>query len=192
MIPEIRDFRESDISSLVPFINDEWHFDLYGPEWERLVAEYVAEYVSRSDFSKVAVYDGIPVGIVTASVEVDPGASARMEMMMARYPGNGYITDQKLLDSTDEFLRSQNDMSGSGELVLLIVSSDMKGKGIGRMLLGEAASFLKNQGCRGMQISTDTDCNYGFYEHLGAELLGSREIVIQGKPIIRFLYSLEL
>ncbi|MCQ2079520.1 MAG: GNAT family N-acetyltransferase [archaeon] len=187
----IRDFRPDDVGALVETLNDEWHFDLYGEGWEEVVSEYVLEYVRRSDASRVAELDGTVVGIATVRAEVHEGDMAKVDELCEKYPDNPYYRDQRTLDHADAMLRSENDLTGLGEMVLLIVSGRVRGAHIGRRLMDEASSLLAARGCTGMHIATDTECNYGFYEHLGARRLGETECVVQGKPLVRYLYRLD-
>lgn len=180
----IRDYSPDDIPHLVPIINDEWHFDLYGEDWYDIVVMYIEEYVRRSDVCRVAVLDGKVVGIATAR----RGEHPVKEDLPPGMTDTEYARDQMVMDEMDARLRSENDLSGLGELVLIIVSADAKGKHVGSALMGDISAYLRSCGCRGMYLSTDTDCNYGFYEHLGYKKIGCGEIVVQRKPIVRMLY----
>ncbi|MCQ2084696.1 MAG: GNAT family N-acetyltransferase [archaeon] len=183
---EIRDYHIEDDSFLIPIIENEWKFHLYGENWPELVREYIKDYVSRSDYCRVAVLDGKVVGIATVCVEIHTDNYVIPE----EFADSEYFRDRETMDTLDARLRSEIDISGLGELVLIIVSKEHKGKHIGSALMDDVSGYLRDHGCRGMHISTDTDCNYGFYEHLGSEKVGCGECIVQGNMITRFLYRL--
>ena len=58
-----------------------------------------------------------------------------------------------------------------GELCLFAVKPKVKGSGYGVGLLSEFHEFLKKTKAKSYFLYTDTDCNVGFYEHQGYQLI---------------------
>ena len=56
-----------------------------------------------------------------------------------------------------------------GELSILIVDKDYRGKDIGRKLLQEVFTLANKDNMKNLQILTDESCNYKFYENCGCE-----------------------
>ena len=54
----------------------------------------------------------------------------------------------------------------------------------------EASRLAVEHGCNGLFFYTDTDCNVGFYDHLGAECVGYKDTVCNGMPLRVFGYAL--
>ena len=56
-----------------------------------------------------------------------------------------------------------------GEISILILNNDYRGKGIGKKMILEIFEKAKNSGMKNIQILTDESSNYKFYEHLGCK-----------------------
>ncbi len=68
-----------------------------------------------------------------------------------------------------------------GELSILIVDKDYRGKGYGKALLNKIFSLAKTDNMKNMQILTDESCNYSFYDVMGCKKI--REVSISvGEP----------
>lgn len=56
-----------------------------------------------------------------------------------------------------------------GEILILIVDKNYRGKNIGKRLLSEAFDLAKKDNIKNLQILTDESCNYKFYEICGCK-----------------------
>ena len=56
-----------------------------------------------------------------------------------------------------------------GEVSILIVDKNYRGKRIGEKLLLDVFELAKNDGMGNLKIETDESCNYKFYESLGCQ-----------------------
>lgn len=54
-----------------------------------------------------------------------------------------------------------------GEITILIVSSEFRGKGIGKYLLSKAFERAAQEGMKNLMILSDESCSYGFSESMG-------------------------
>lgn len=68
-----------------------------------------------------------------------------------------------------------------GEVSILIVDKDYRGKKIGEKLLIEVFELAKKDNMKNLQIMTDESCNYKFYENLGCKKV--YETIVENKEI---------
>ena len=68
-----------------------------------------------------------------------------------------------------------------GEVSILIVDEDYRGKKIGKKLLLEVFELAKKDNMKNLQIMTDESCNYKFYENLGCKKV--YETIVENKEI---------
>ena len=54
-----------------------------------------------------------------------------------------------------------------GEITMLIIDSNLRGKGIGKKLLSDVFELAKKDNIKNLSIYTDDSCSYYIYEHLG-------------------------
>ena len=67
-----------------------------------------------------------------------------------------------------------------GEVSILLVDKNYRGKGIGKKILLDVFELAKNDGMKNLKIETDESCNYKFYEILGCRkkyetIIGNKE-----------------
>lgn len=74
--------------------------------------------------------------------------------------------------------RYKREYNPDGEIRFLAVNPNIKGKGIGTVLLRE---LEKREQGKVIYLFTDTGCNYQFYEHRGFEKVGEKEILLNFK-----------
>lgn len=81
-------------------------------------------------------------------------------------------------DKANEEMYSQYRKSNTpdGEIIFLVANPELKGKGIGSILLREFESSLKG---KMIYLFTYDACTYQFYEHRGFERAGEKEIVLK-------------
>ena len=58
-----------------------------------------------------------------------------------------------------------------GEISILIINKDYRGKVIGKKLLFDVFALAKKDKIRNLQILSDESCNYKFYENCGCEII---------------------
>ena len=68
-----------------------------------------------------------------------------------------------------------------GEISILIVDEDYRGKNIGKKLLLDVFELAKKDNMKNLQILTDESCNYKFYEKLGCQKV--YETIVENKEI---------
>lgn len=74
------------------------------------------------------------------------------------------------------------------ELSLIIVGKGCRGSGLGKELLLEAMRITESNGKKGLFFYTDTDCNYGIYDYLGADRVSEEKIMCAGEELTVYCY----
>ncbi len=80
-------------------------------------------------------------------------------------------------DYTPEELKNYFD----GEISILIVDKDYRGKGIGRKLILECFELAQNDNMNNLQILTDESCDFKFYEMVGCKKV-YQKVIQYGEP----------
>ena len=68
-----------------------------------------------------------------------------------------------------------------GEISILILNSDYRGKGIGKKMLSQVFEYANNDNMKNIQILTDESCNFKFYEACGCEKIYEK-LINNGEP----------
>ncbi len=82
------------------------------------------------------------------------------------------IKDKQALKSYMENYESiPQELKGrfDGEISILLVNKEYRGKGYGKKLLEEIFDMARNDGIKSLQIITDEGCNYKFYDKLNCK-----------------------
>ena len=147
----LREFQNQDFKALENIIRETWHYDeLCSPKTaSKLARVYLSSCLTNYTFSRAALDNGVPVGIILAK-----------NRAIHRCPfGNVNGIDQQLLQDCGR--------TYPAEIALFAVDSSCRGKGIGKVLFQSALDYMKEQKLDAFYLFTDTSCNYGFYEHQG-------------------------
>ncbi len=68
-----------------------------------------------------------------------------------------------------------------GEVTILIVDKEYRGRGIGKELMLQIFELAKQDSMKNLQILTDESCNFKFYETLGCKKV-YETVVKYGEP----------
>lgn len=68
-----------------------------------------------------------------------------------------------------------------GEISILIINSNYRGKGIGKKMLFQVFEYAKTDNMKNVQILTDESCNFKFYEACGCEKVYEK-VINNGEP----------
>jgi len=192
---KLRELKASDYAPLAEMINAEWKFDLYSDKnGMKMALHYLLSCVDNSNVTEVLEVDGKTSGILVirdmdGSLIDKKEESDALLSEMSGDPGlDIYLKDFEILhDTYEEFAKVYKQPEWS-EMRLLILSEDVKGMGLGRLLFNEAESVSRSAGMTGLFFYTDTDCNVGFYDHIGAERICSKQISLMGEELNIFGY----
>ena len=85
----------------------------------------------------------------------------------------------KVYENNYDYLPKELENYFDGEVSILIVDKDYRGKNIGKKLLLEVFKLAKKDNMKNLQILTDESCNYKFYERCGCKKI--YETIIENK-----------
>jgi len=173
---KLREFRKGDEKEISRMIVETWRYD-EGLSDKRKAAHFgfmsLYGYMLYHSHVRVAEADGRPVGIIVCTLRrarVHPVTALRMLYHKAAvYADRETREIMKSLDVYSECYRKMESRPGvswrgfDAELDLFIVSSEVRGHGVGGMLWQSMLDFFEKEGVKSYRLRTDTDCNYGFY-----------------------------
>lgn len=84
------------------------------------------------------------------------------------------------------------DLSYDGEIFLIYVLQEAKGRGLGRMLMKAMKETMLRQGIRNAALwMLDVNPARQFYEHLGGKQLQSKEVELAGTTLVEVAYGFD-
>ncbi len=104
-------------------------------------------------------------------------------------PGKSAYLDE--LRATNE-MREEVRLDGQPRILLLAVSPEARGRGLGKRLLEKACDHFRRHGAKRYWLVTDADCDWPFYEHLGLSRLAERDGQVPGAPEQYYVYGGEV
>lgn len=87
----------------------------------------------------------------------------------------------KEYENNYRYIPKEFDNYFEGEISILIVDKNYRGKKIGKKLLLDVFELAKKDNMKNLQIVTDESCNYKFYESLGCKKV--YETIVENKEI---------
>ena len=171
---------ESDLPALAEVLRGLWHTDTPTEKYASLEALHdVLDCLSWSTFAIVAEVDGEAAGICCANTGANRGNGRfarwgelrdEVELRLQKTDSAAAARYRAYLDASyavNKALIADAGIAHEAEIVLLAIGSRARGLGIGRALITRASERLGEAGAPGAFLFTDTDCNWGFYDHLG-------------------------
>lgn len=205
-----RNLKKQDYNEVADLLSHSFGLHRYVSD-ERLFRIFKKQYLysclSEATFSRVAEQNGKVVGVIMGNAKSDyrilPHIGFALKFLL--YSFKMKIYGRKISDSVSgyhELHRIYRKFSQrhkgrfDGVLTLFAVSSECRGKGIGKKLLSDMETYWKERQTKSTYLYTDTTCNYGFYEHQGFIRLEEENLVLKsdGKPCEMgvFLYGYEV
>lgn len=131
---------------------DNWHTQILKPEYRENMFKLDMEKVRRQN-GKIYLYieDNVAIGIIIGIIE-----------------------------EKDEIDKLTNDCAKTGSILELVVKNDIRGNGIGKLLLGKIEQFFKDVDCKRINIEVFGPNKKGlsFYEKNGYV---TRDIIVSKK-----------
>ena len=196
---EFRDTVPEDYAEIARILDDQWLFSLYSKTNGPVASEYyLLQCMNDANVAETIFVDGKQVGAVAVgrmggkSLDVHEDLE-RLEAQLKRSDGyDAMMRDMKLFDDVFEGFVSKYMDDGLAELTLLIIDKGCRGMGIGRKAIEEALRIVSDHGKKGLFFYTDTDCNFGFYDRMGAKRLDHVKTECLSGPIDIFAYRLDV
>lgn len=172
-----RSIRPRDIHPLARIIQDTW---FSGETVNQNVPIYASRvllyyYLMRHGFSKVAVKDGVPVGIII-------GGEKNVSLLTKRFSLYAFFNLFKLCfskegrqsikeffkeNAIDKQLLKNAGESFDSELILFVVGEEARGLGVGSSLFKHFKSYQISIQAKSYFLFTDDACTIEFYERKG-------------------------
>ncbi len=208
---QYRELREEDYSEVKKLINDLEKFDQIIPDdyyVDKILSLYLNKTLAECSSCQVASYNGEIVGLIFLSAENDRNSynpitnriRAFLDLFKLLISSSEYrkllkAYKEGIFDVYDQLLNGKEDHY-QGEIKLFIVSPDHQGLHIGTGLLERAFEYFREQEASRIYLFTDTDCNYGYYDHKGFLQAGTKESVLKlpdgARDLTIFLYEYDL
>lgn len=177
MTIHLREYQGEDFTVLTEIVRKTWHYDDFSsPEIAKKLAQvFLTSCLTNYTFSRVAVKNNQPVGIILANNKKTHKTSWRLKLQQYKSIASLLLSKEgrrvsnifKDVSQIDKKLLSEVNQDYPAELALFAVDSTAQGKGVGKKLFQEALNYLNEEQLPSFYLFTDTSCNYGFYEHSG-------------------------
>lgn len=174
---KLREYQPSDFKALENIIRETWNYDRFSSPKvsQKLAKVFLSSCLTNYTFSRVAIIDDKPVGIILGKNCSLYKCSLKNRLKQIKAIISLYATKEgrnvsKIFSSVndiDKQLLKECHKTYPGELALFAIDSSCRGKGIGKLLFQEVLNYFQQQKLDEFYLFTDTSCNYGFYEHQG-------------------------
>lgn len=200
-----REFQKQDAPWIADIIKEAWNYDKFSsPKTaKKLSFLFLYSCLTNQSFTQVAVEDGIPIGVIMGKSSASHTCPPIYRLKQACALASLYLSKEgrkvmKTFESVNHIDKELTAKSGyhyPGEVSFFAVSSNARGKGIGKALFHRLLHYMKSEQIPRFFLFTDTSCNYGFYEHQGmtrrCEQSTTFEIEGQKATMSFFLYDYE-
>lgn len=166
----------SDIPAVVSMVISAWGTGDYSDRSTALYSAYVEGILASSSFSYVHCDGGQVLGAVFCRMEEDnayrmpsPGISAAMLRLMMSGSADRVRSDLRRMIDVADMLLDGTDRQFDGEMMLIVVSPHVRGRGIGTALFRKAVEGFSRRGASEFYIMSDDRCDNGFLVSRGAE-----------------------
>lgn len=178
---EIRDVRQEDLKHITNLIAETWNAKSFIEDDEIIDAAitmmFIGPILNKSTFGKVAILDGNIVGVIFGSRNGEIPSFRLLQsdyteelIQLMKLDDTERMTFIDLTSKTHEaytkLLHGKQD-EFQGCLELFAVSEEARGKKIGKRLLNELFSYLREKNTSKIYVFTDTMSSYSFYGHNG-------------------------
>lgn len=131
--------------------------------------------LTQQTFTRVAVVDGVPVGIIMGKNErthrcpwsLRWRAARAVLALLATREGRKVARLFSGVERINQALLSRCPQSYPGQVAFFAVDQPRRGMGLGKRLFQAVMDNMRQETSGPIFLFTDTSCNYGFYEHQG-------------------------
>ena len=173
-----------DYKTVADIICETWKFDRFGSKQtvDKISMIYLADCLCNQNYTEVAVADGNVVGIIMVKKADCKHIPVRFSLMRIKYILQMIFAPEakslkglyKKFGSADDELMKTVKTKFDAEISLFAVSKKSKGMGIGGILYSRLMEDFKNSGTKSFFLCTDSDCDYGFYDHKGLKCIAEK------------------
>ena len=199
----LREFQKEDAGKIIDIIRKTWHYDdfCHHKVANKLAKVFLYSCLTNQTYTKVAVIDNCPVGIIMGKNIAKHRCPFRYRIkqmtsilsLLLSYEGRQALHIFRDVDGIDRELLSHCEMDFQGEVSFFAIDESYRGLGIGKNLFESLLYYMKEQNIQRFYLYTDTSCNYGFYEHQGMKREYEKSLTIeidnQKQDMNFFIYS---
>lgn len=202
----LREFQNEDTREMIDIIRKTWHYDEFCSHKvaNKLAKVFLYSCLANQTYTKVAVIDNCPVGIIMGKNIARHKCPFRYRIkqmisiisLLLSYEGRQAIHLFRDVDGIDRELLDHCEIDFQGEVSFFAIDENYRGLGIGKNLFESLLYYMKEQNIQQFYLFTDTSCNYGFYEHQGMrrehEKSLTMDIANQKQVMKFFIYSYQI
>ncbi len=202
-----RTFQNKDSATCKEMMTKTWQYEKYFTTMKKPMYLYTFMLnvnLLDGDYAEVAVLNGDVVGFLIGQTKDVKGKTLQkvflylkvfIQWLLGCY-GNRSIALQVYKDYKKDGIELFKDFtSKDAHIHLFFTGEKARGLGIGKQLLSRFEDYCKSQKNDTMVLVTDTDCNYGFYDHVGFERVKEKKgcygvpLTNDNKDAITFVYA---
>lgn len=186
-----REYQKADQKALENVVREAWQYDRFcSPKTAAKMAKvYLCSCLTNQTFTRVAVIDGAPVGIIMGKNIAKHKCPLSLRIKWIKSILSLYLSKEgreiskifECVQGIDKELLSTYNKDYKGELAFFAINEKCRRKGLGRKLFQTVVDYMKSQDILEFYLFTDTSCNYPFYEHLGLNRRCEKKQIIDVK-----------
>lgn len=177
-----------DVETIVSLTGQSLDFSRYCDTKEKCHAfgqGFVLSHLAESNYAIVYEEEEEVLGVLLGTIEKAPllfesslGKEAARQYRIAFGENGGSDLYQRACKD----MKEKTGLSFQGEITLLSLRPQLRGKGMGRRLVKDYCLKAMEYGDKPIYLYSDTDCNFAFYPHIGFEEMGRRTIFFDLGP----------
>lgn len=202
-----RGIQKGDFENIVELIQETWRFENKIADIktrQRFIHALLSATLLTSSWGQVAVKDDKLAGFILGLAKKDKRRLREvsqatglirdmLSLLLAKKPDKRGIQDY--LKVPRAYHAMKKGRSFPAEITFLAVSDSCQGFGIGKQLMNGLMNYFDSMKAGYIAVFTDSDSDYGFYDHQGFTLLEKREISLTATQQVKkqtiFLYGYE-
>jgi ribosomal protein S18 acetylase RimI-like enzyme len=183
-----REITKDDFDGLINLLQETWNFEDAIHDHQsrmRFLHLLLSSTMLTSSWGQVSIHDNEIVGFIMGLAKKDKTGLQKtfsLKVMIINMASLFFLnrSDKKGVESYFQVPKAYNSMrkgrAFSAEITLLAVSKKCQGLGIGKHLVNNVLSYFSSMAAGSIGVFTDSESNYGFYDHSGFERIDARTI----------------
>jgi ribosomal protein S18 acetylase RimI-like enzyme len=200
-----REIRRDDFDNIIDLMQGTWRFEdtIHSHKTRmRFLHVLLSSTMLTSSWGQVAILDNDLVGFIMGVVKKDNTRLLKKINAIGMIPnmvsllflsGEDKNGVKKYLQVPKAYNSMRKGRIFSAEITLLAVSKKSQGLGIGKRLMNNILNYFQSMNAANIGVFTDSESNFGFYDHLEFIRIDEREVkksgYNQGQKETIFLYE---
>lgn len=187
-----RDIGKEDVNNIIDLMQSAWRFEtIIHSHKARMTFLHVllSATMLTSSWGQVAILDNNLVGFAMGVAKKDKRRLLKLYSAVSMIAGivGLMCLSRKDANGIGEYLKVPRIYSAmrkgrvlSAEITFLVVSKDAQGLGIGKHLVSDLMKYFHAMGVATVGVFTDSESDFGFYDHLGFLKIDERAVKRSG------------